>query len=43
MQSESASALLGAIDFLAENAKVGFDLDSPQEGLNSLKQMRRKT
>ena len=43
MQSESASALLGAIDFLAENEKVGFDLDSPQEGINRLKQMRRKT
>ena len=43
MQSESASALLGAIDFLAENAKVGFDRDSPLVGLNSLKRMRRKT
>lgn len=43
MQSESASALLGAIDFLSEYEKVAFDQDSPLKGINSLKQMRRKT
>jgi len=43
MQSKSASALLGAIDFLSENVKVGSDSDSHLTGFNSLKQMRRKT
>ena len=43
MQSESGSALLGAIDLLSETARVGFDRDSPREGINTLRRMRKKT
>ena len=43
MQSESGSALVGAIDLLSETARVGFDRDSPWEGINTLRRMRKKT
>jgi hypothetical protein len=43
MQSESGSALLGAIDLLSETARVGFDRDSPREGIDALKKLRKKT
>jgi len=43
IRSESGSALLGAIDLLAEAAKVDVDRDSPLEGLDTLKRMRKKT
>jgi quinol monooxygenase YgiN len=43
MQSESGSALLGAIDLLGETARVGFDRDSPRGGIDTLKRLRKKT
>jgi quinol monooxygenase YgiN len=43
MQSESGSALVGAIDLLSETARVGFDRDSRREGINALKKLRKKT
>jgi len=42
MQSHSAGALLGAIDMLAETSKVCFEPNSPMEGLDSIKRMRKK-
>jgi quinol monooxygenase YgiN len=43
MQSESGSALLGAIDLLSETARVGFDRDSSRQGIDALKKLRKKT
>ena len=43
MQTNSAGALLGAIDMLAETSKICFEPNSPLEGLDSLKRMRKKT
>lgn len=42
IRSESASALLGAIELLSEASKVGFGKDSLSEGINALKDMRKK-
>jgi quinol monooxygenase YgiN len=42
LQSGSGSALLGAIDLLSETAKVRFGQDSPWEGIDTLKRMRKK-
>lgn len=42
MQSHSAGALLGATDMLAETSKVCFEPNSPLEGLDSIKRMRKK-
>jgi quinol monooxygenase YgiN len=42
MQSESGSALVGAIDLLSETARVGFDRDSPRVGIDALKKLRKK-
>ncbi len=42
LQSESGSALLGAIDLLSETAKVRFGQDSPWEEIDTLKRMRKK-
>lgn len=42
MQSESGSALLGAIDLLSKTARVGFDRESPWETIDILKKMRKK-
>jgi quinol monooxygenase YgiN len=42
MGSESGSALLGAIDLLSETARISFDRDTPREGIDSLKRMRKK-
>ena len=43
MKSSSGIALLGALDLLSETAKVRFGQDSPWEGIDSLKRMRKKT
>jgi len=43
MRSTSGIALLGAVDLLSETAKVRFGQDSPWEGIDSLKRMRKKT
>jgi quinol monooxygenase YgiN len=43
VRSNSGGALLGAIDLLSETAKVRLGEDSPWEGIDSLKRMRRKT
>ena len=43
VRSESGGALLGAIDLLSETARVGFDRDSPREGIDALKKLRKKT
>jgi len=42
VRSSSGAALLGALDLLSETAKVRFDHDSPWEGIDSLKRMRKK-
>jgi quinol monooxygenase YgiN len=42
MRSASGAALLGAIDLLSETAKVRFSHDSPWEGIDSLRRMRKK-
>ena len=42
MQSESGSVLLGAIDLLSETARIGFDRDSSQQGIDALKKLRKK-
>jgi len=42
VRSVSGSALLGAIDMLGEAAKVRFGQDSPWEGIDALKKMRKK-
>ncbi len=41
VRSGSGSALLGAVDLLSETAKVRFGQDSPWEGIDSLKRMKR--
>ncbi len=43
VRSGSGSALLGAVDLLSETAKVRFDQDSPWEGIDTLKRIRKKT
>ena len=43
VSSGSGGALLGAIDLLSETAKVRFEKDSPWEGIDTLKRMRKKT
>ena len=43
MRSGSGGALLGALDLLSEKAKVRLGQDSPWEGIDSLKRMRKKT
>ncbi len=43
MHSGGAGALLGAVDLLSEAAKVRLGQDSPWEGIDSLKRMRKKT
>ena len=42
MKSECGGALLGAIDLLSETARTSFDRDTPREGIDSLKRMRKK-
>lgn len=42
VRSEGGSALLGAVDLLGETARVGFGKDSPREGIEALKSMRKK-
>ena len=41
VRSSSGSALLGAVDLLSETAKVSFGQDSPWEGINGLKRMKK--
>ena len=43
MRSGSGGAFLGAVDLLAETARVRFGEDSPWEGIETLKRMRKKT
>ena len=43
VRSSSGIALLGAVDLLSEKAKVRFGQDSPWEGIDTLKRMRKKT
>ncbi|MEW6584277.1 MAG: antibiotic biosynthesis monooxygenase family protein [Nitrospirota bacterium] len=43
VRSGSGSALLGAVDLLSEAAKVRFGQNSPWEGIDTLKRMRKKT
>lgn len=38
----SGGAFLGAVDLLSETARVRFGPDSPWEGIESLKRMRKK-
>lgn len=40
--SESAGALLGAVDLLSETARVQLGEDAPSEGVEKLKRMRKK-
>lgn len=42
LRSDSGGAFLGAVDLLAEMARVRFGDDSPWEGIDSLKRMRKK-
>lgn len=42
IRSESGSALLGAIELLGETSKVGFGKDSLCEGIDALKNIRKK-
>jgi quinol monooxygenase YgiN len=42
MPSGSGGALLGAVELLSEAARVRFGQDSPWEGIDSLKRMRKK-
>lgn len=42
IRSVSGSALLGAIDLLSTAARVRFGQDSPWEGIDSLKRMRKE-
>jgi len=42
VRSAGGAALLGALDLLSETAKVRFCHDSPWEGIDSLKRMRKK-
>ena len=43
MQTLSGIALLGAIEVLSETAKVKLGQDSPWQGIDSLKRMRKKS
>jgi len=43
MGTNSGSALLGAIDLLSETARVMLGKDSPWEGIDALKCVRKKT
>ncbi len=43
LRSSSGSALLGAIDLLAEKAAVKIGHDAPWEGIDALKRMRKIT
>lgn len=43
IRSESGSVLLGAIELLGETSAVGIGRDLSQEGIDTLKKMRRKT
>lgn len=43
VRSDSGGAFLGAVDLLAETARVRLGEDSPWEGIESLKRMRKKT
>ena len=43
VRSDCGGALFGAIDLLSESVKVRLGLDSPWEGIESLKRMRKKT
>jgi len=42
IRSASGGALLGAIDVLSEEAAVRADRDAPWEGIDVLKQMRKR-
>lgn len=42
LRSDSGGAFLGAVDLLVEMARVRFGDDSPWEGIDSLKRMRKK-
>jgi len=43
VRSEDGSALLGAIELLSEASEVGIGRDVSQEGIDTLKKMRKKT
>jgi quinol monooxygenase YgiN len=43
VRSSSGSVLLGAVDLLSETARFKFDQDSPWEGIDNLRRMRKKT
>ena len=43
MQSNNGVALLGAMDLLAEDVRVKIGSESPWEGVDILKQMRKQT
>jgi len=43
MRSSRGGAFLGAVDLLAETARVRFGEDSPWGGIESLRRMRKKT
>jgi len=43
MRSTSGSALLGAVDLLSKSVTVRVGEDSPQEGIEFLKRMRKGT
>jgi quinol monooxygenase YgiN len=43
IRSGSGGAFLGAVDLLAETARVRLGEDSPWEGIDVLKRMRKKT
>ncbi|MCU0582993.1 MAG: antibiotic biosynthesis monooxygenase [Syntrophales bacterium] len=43
LRSGSGGAFLGAVDLLSETARVRLGEDSPWEGIESLKRMRKKT
>jgi quinol monooxygenase YgiN len=42
MRSSSGSALLGAADLLSETARVRIGSDTPWEGIEALKRMRKR-
>lgn len=42
VRSGSGGALLGAVDLLVETARVRLGEDSPWEGIDSLKRLRKK-
>lgn len=42
LRSRSGGAFLGAVDLLSETARVRLGEDSPWEGIESLKRMRKK-